>query len=370
MTDSDSTSTDGEPPQAEVEPELSDGSTETTGVTSDLPLSRRGLFAGALGLGLLAPLGSAVPAAASEGTTLQFGSNVVGTQSSGYGLRLETDNGHGLVGYSTDTSPGSSGVYGLSEAEQGYGLHGRALHQTGKNFGMWGLSKSSQGIGVYGKADNSSGETYGVQGVAESPNGTGVRGVNWSTGGSGTAQGVYGLVVDEGDGTTGVRGHAAASSGQTYGVKGEVDSPDGYGLYTPDDAQIDGQLTVDGDLNVKGTKHFVQAVETAAGPKNVAYNAVEAGKAHTETNDVAEMEDGRAVVELPDHFGMVTSDSEPLTIQVTPYAKEAVQPQVVDQSTDRIVVEDFGDGPDDYTFAYTVKGVREGFEDEPVVRDP
>ena len=67
---------------------------------------------------------------------------------------------------------------------------------------------------------------------------------------------------------------------------------------------------------------------------------------------------------------MVTNEDEQLTVQITPYADEEVHPQVVDRSTDRIVVEDFGDENVEYSFAYTVKGVRRGFEDKEVLRDP
>jgi len=44
-----------------------------------------------------------------------------------------------------------------------------------------------------------------------------------------------------------VIGHQTDDSGETYGVMGEVDSPEGYGLYTPDDARIAGIIASDGD---------------------------------------------------------------------------------------------------------------------------
>jgi hypothetical protein len=81
------------------------------------------------------------------------------------------------------------------------------------------------------------------------------------------------------------------------------------------------------------------------------------------------MEDGHALIELPPHFDMVTSDAEPIAVQVTPHAEEKVHPQVVEKSTRYVSVEDFSDGPDDYSFSYTVKGVRDGFEDKEIVRD-
>jgi len=53
-------------------------------------------------------------------------------------------------------------------------------------------------------------------------------------------------------GGIGVYGHATAGTGTTYGVRGEVDSGDGYGLYTPNDANV-GALEVDGDGTLQRT---------------------------------------------------------------------------------------------------------------------
>jgi hypothetical protein len=102
------------------------------------------------------------------------------------------------------------------------------------------------------------------------------------------------------------------------------------------------------------------------GEKGVVYTAAEA---RTEASGVAKVEDGRAVIELPDHFDWVTSNDEPLVVQTTPYASEPVQPQVTERSTDRIVIEDFAD-VDEYEVAYTVKGTRVGQEDKQVVHEP
>ena len=53
-------------------------------------------------------------------------------------------------------------------------------------------------------------------------------------------------------GGIGVFGHATAGTGTTYGVRGEVESGDGYGLYTPDDANV-GALEVAGDGTLQRT---------------------------------------------------------------------------------------------------------------------
>ncbi len=130
-----------------------------------------------------------------------------------------------------------------------------------------------------------------------------------------------------------------------------------------------GDVVVTGDFDVEGNKNFVEPVETDDGEKEVVYTASEAAEPRTEASGVANVEDGRAVIELPDHFGWVTSDDEPLVVQTTPYADEPVQPQVTERSTDRIVIEDFA-GVDEYEVAYTVKGTRVGQEDKQVVREP
>jgi hypothetical protein len=130
-----------------------------------------------------------------------------------------------------------------------------------------------------------------------------------------------------------------------------------------------GDVRVTGDFDVDGNKNFVEPVETDEGEKEVVYTASEAAEARTEASGVAKVEDGRAVIELPDHFDWVTSDDEPLVVQTTPYASEPVQPQVTERSTDRIVIEDFAD-VDEYEVAYTVKGTRVGQEDKQVVREP
>ena len=64
------------------------------------------------------------------------------------------------------------------------------------------------------------------------------------------------IVADGGQSDAKVIGHNTDSSGQTVGVWGEVDSTDGCGLATPDDARIDG------DLLTNATGFTVQAGTT------------------------------------------------------------------------------------------------------------
>jgi len=129
-------------------------------------------------------------------------------------------------------------------------------------------------------------------------------------------------------------------------------------------------VEIDGNGNIfaDGDKNFVESVDTDEGEREVVYTASEAPTPHTEISGVAELEDGRAEVDLPDHFGWVTTDDEPIVVQITPYGGSAGT-RVVERSTDRIVVEDL-DGEGDYEFAYTIKGTRDGHADKEVVREP
>ena len=126
---------------------------------------------------------------------------------------------------------------------------------------------------------------------------------------------------------------------------------------------------IDGDIEVTGTKHFVQAVTTADGPREVVYTASEAPTPRTECSGVAQLTDGRAEVTLPEHFAWVTNDSEPLLVQTTPYAADSGGLAVVERSVSRLVVEDRS-GTGEYEFGYTVKGTRIWQEDRTVVRVP
>lgn len=312
------------------------------------------------------------------------GAGVVGVGATGTAA-AQSDHDH--LGQSWVGSPGTRGLtVDLRNAGNAFvGIAGRDTNDT-SDIGVVGRTFSTSGDAVFGHATQSTGDTRGIVGRVDSPDGIALEGrVRTST--AGNSRAINGL--NEADDGTAIRG-VATGNGNTIGIIGETFSSNGIGIYTPDDASVDGAMDVSGEihahdnviidsggeimindggsLNVSGTKHFVHAVHTPGEPqKKVRYTSVESGKALTEVSEVAEMVDGRAEIELPEHFEMVTSSDEPLSIQVTPYADEEVKPQVVEESTDSIVVEDFSDHPGQYTFAYTVKGVREGYENEEIV---
>jgi len=327
-----SESSDTEHEDVEQEAGIEDGSVEAAQSDGVGDVTRRGALLGAAGLGLVGLSSQSASAASGD----HLGEKWSGDPSSDLGLQITNDGqGYGIIGIAGQNTNGSTDI------------------------GIFGISKSTQGIGLFGHNRAGSGDTRGLAGRVDSPNGTGVQARSTA---SGTGDSLAIEARQQAKDGIAIKARAFGS-GTTYGVWGEVDSSNGYGLYTPDDAKIDG------DLQVQGTKNFVQTVDTTAGPKDVYYNAIESGDARTEHTGVAEMEDGHALIDLPAHFDMVTNDEEPIAVQVTPHADEKVHPQVVEKSTRFVSVEDFGDGPDDYSFSITVKGVREGFEDEDVVQD-
>ena len=165
-------------------------------------------------------------------------------------------------------------------------------------------------------------------------------------------------VVYEGDGDEWVETLALA--------KYDTDEDDTILVFEMPDTD---SVKIEGNIEVEGTKHFVQAVSTSRGPREVVYTATEAPTPRTQTSGTARLEDGRAEIDLPEHFAWVTSDEEALMVQTTPYSVDSNGLAVVERSLERLVVEDL-DSEGVYEFAYTVTGTREGHEQTTVVRQP
>lgn len=81
------------------------------------------------------------------------------------------------------------------------------------------------------------------------------------------------------------------------------------------DAEFD-NLILNRDLRVRGVKFFIEQHPTDP-TKEIAYAALEGPEAGTYIRGSAELKDGQAVIALPEHFALVTSE-EGLTVQLTP----------------------------------------------------
>jgi hypothetical protein len=130
----------------------------------------------------------------------------------------------GSVGYAYMASglvPGTE-VSGPVTTSPFAAVAGTNTATTGTAYGLSGSSASTVARGVFGDATATSGTTYGVFARSSSPDGRAVYGV------------------------------ATATTGTNYGVYGRTESPSGYAGYFQGDAQVTGDLTVDGTLSGTG----------------------------------------------------------------------------------------------------------------------
>jgi len=192
--------------------------------------------------------------------------------------------GRGVYGVASASSSANYGVYGESASDEGYGVYG-----TAPKYGVYGVASASsapsfgvvgengvmggtgvlgavtagvsgigvegvcQGVGckgVWGYAAVNSGDSRGVTGLSDSPDGCGVQGTNSASGGE--AYGVSGCTASIAG--RGVYGYAYASSGETYGVYGECASPLGRGVY--------GKATAVGGDGVQGSAFAESGLST------------------------------------------------------------------------------------------------------------
>ena len=123
-------------------------------------------------------------------------------------------------------------------------------------------------------------------------------------------------------------------------------------------------FTRGGDIEKPGSNAFVQDHPNDPS-KEIVYVCLEGPEAGTYIRGTAQLVDGEAVVNLPQHFSLVTSD-EGLTVQLTPVG-EWLQLYVVEKGTQRIVVRE-ANGKNGQ-FDYIVQGVRKGYENHEVIRD-
>lgn len=126
------------------------------------------------------------------------------------------------------------------------------------------------------------------------------------------------------------------------------------------------RLDVHGDLNVSGSKNFVTDHPTDP-TKEIVYTSLEGPEAGTYIRGTAQLVNGEAVIELPEHFDLVTAEGG-LTVQVTPWG-ECNGLYVAERSSRRIVVRELQNGRSNVKFDYLVQGVRRGYEHHQVIRE-
>jgi hypothetical protein len=128
--------------------------------------------------------------------------------------------------------------------------------------------------------------------------------------------------------------------------------------------QVTGNITATGNITSHGTKPFVQDHPTDP-TKEIIYISLEGGEAGTYMRGTWKLDNGKAVIELPEHFSMVTSE-DGLTVQLTPRG-EWLQLYVVQVDTKQIVVQE-AQGKSGQ-FDYHIQGVRKGYEHHEVIQE-
>jgi hypothetical protein len=230
------------------------------------------------------------------------GSPAVGAVISG--VNTSTDaNSTGVRGIATGTSAKNFGVHGVSNSPEGYGVYGVTNASSGNSRGVYGETASIAGIALYGKNTNSG--NYGWLG-----------GYSWGGYVYNDAAGNTVTLAPEGfgidaecyyNGGTGVRG-VCSNGSIAYGIWGV--STSGYAGY------FDGDVQVNGDLNVTGAKNF--KIDDPLDPENMYlyHSCVESSeRMNVYSANVVLDARGEAWVQLPDWFEAVNCN---FRYQLTP----------------------------------------------------
>jgi hypothetical protein len=248
-----------------------------------------------------------------------------------------------------------------------YGILNDSGNATNVGIYMYGNNQA-----VYGKNVNDT-TNYGYLGGTD----RGVCGLAGSTT-SGSRFGGY-FSATSGDQAYGVYGYASSYGLEgAYGVRASgINNGTGpaYGGYfnssAADPTKFDFALYTFGEdyslFATGGTKSWVNP-DPEDPDQAIVYATLEGGENGTYVRGVARLENGKAIVTLPDHFRKVTSPNELITVQVTPRSAESKGLAVTSRSNTVIVVEELYNGSGDYEFDYIVHGIRLGYEDhEPII---
>jgi hypothetical protein len=325
------------------------------------------------------------------------GWGVHGTSVNGTGVYGRADGGlgTGVLGSHAATTGTAPGIHGVSAStsSDAAGVVGEITSAYSGSAGVRGINNETgqwgKGSGVYGSHFGSGNGVYGT-----SVDGTGVVGVHTAT--TGIAPGVHGTSASTSDRANGVFGEITSTSPGAYsaGVRGINRGTGGLGIgvygshsgsgwgvygYSEDGRSVYGEsggayagyfwgrVHVRGDLTAS-SKSFIQPHPTDPG-KQIVYVCLEGGENGVYVRGSGQLENGRAEIELPEHFALVAAE-EGLTAQITPRDGNALGYLYVEEVLpDHVVVAESQGGTSDARFDYVVMGVRRGFEEHQVIRE-
>ncbi|MBI2071095.1 MAG: hypothetical protein HYT79_10905 [Elusimicrobia bacterium] len=124
---------------------------------------------------------------------------------------------------------------------------------------------------------------------------------------------------------------------------------------------------VTGSIDASGTKSFVQTHPNYPN-KQIRYYSLEGSDVGTFVRGSAQLANGEALIQLPEHFTLVTSAEAPVTVQVTPM-DDSNGLYVPAATSSNILVKELKGGQSNAKFYYLVHGIRKGYENAPVIQD-
>ncbi|HTO86255.1 MAG TPA: hypothetical protein VMR54_01845 [Thermoanaerobaculia bacterium] len=319
-----------------------------------------GLYANVASGDAVYGVANALNAVGVQGNHTAQGYGVVGVSAGGVGVQGTSNasglNWAGVSGLSTN----AIGTYGFSTNSNGVWAQSGAIEGLAAFGGRDGAYVEGARHGVIGVSNATTGQQWGVLGVSQSTTQApaGVRGVDSSgylpavscclTGVLGDSQtsfgvlgrsryaGVVGYLFDNSDNPI-----VFGALGFSTGLASDL-TPGPWGVYSF------------GNFGATGSKHFVEPHPTDA-TRVIVYSSLEGPEVGTYLRGTTRIENGRAVISLPDHFRTVTAE-EGITVQLTPVGEFASM-YVESENLNEIVVR----SSKDVTFHYLVQGVRRAF---------
>jgi len=238
-----------------------------------------------------------------------------------------------------------AGDDGIEVTGTDYGLY--VNNATVDGVLIWNSSTDGVGIGNSGD-DGIQINNSGDNGIEIDGAGDGILIVNADDDGIEIENANYGVYIP-GANYTGVIAHGDSAGGYFEDSNSGIYSFIAYGGY---------------GISTNGSMNFMFDHPTESN-QVIVYASLEGGEAGTYYRGTAQLTEGKATIELPEHFRLVTED-DGLTATVTPRA-DCNGLFVADVSTTRIVVKELQGGTSNARFDFLVNGVRAGYADYKVM---
>ncbi|HXF99333.1 MAG TPA: hypothetical protein VNL69_01050 [Bacteroidota bacterium] len=266
------------------------------------------------------------------------GIGVAGSSSNGIGVKGTSTNGDAIEGHSTGIN--KSGVWGHNDRSDGVGVAGSSVGGVGvsgtstngdgvvgatnaaNKSGVWGHNDAFNGVGVAGSSTNG----YGVSGSAGSVDAKALYGYNSAT----QSLAAIGLQTVTG-GTTHPTGVFAFSSNNARGIAVYGRASSGGQFSNQYAGLFEGNLKVDYDLSVAGSKNF--KIDHPLDPTNkyLVHSCVESNdRMNIYNGNVTTDANGNATIILPQWFEALNKDFRYQLTVIGQFAQAIVSSEISD----------------------------------------